>query len=93
MAFISTQVALATTPAVVLYAYETNQTGTKDDPIPITIICASAIYVGGSNVSSSNGFLLPANTPLNLQVFGSSEILYAISVAATPTAYVLMGRQ
>lgn len=93
MAFLSTQVALNASTATALYAYETNQTGTKDDPIPVTIICASAIYVGGSGVTSGNGFVLPANTPLNLQVFGSSEILYGLAESSTPTAYVLMGRQ
>ena len=93
MAFLPSQVALNASTATALYAFETNQTGTKDDPIPITIICATSMYLGGSAVSTGNGFLLPANTPLNLQVFGSSEILYAIASASTPTCYVLMGRQ
>lgn len=93
MAFVSSQVALNASTATALYAFEATNSGTKDDPVPITILCGSAIYIGGSGVTSANGFVLPANTPLNLQVFGSSEILYALAESATPTAYVLMGRQ
>ena len=93
MAFIGTQVALSATAAV-LYAFETNQTGTKDDPIPISLYCAADIYVGGSGVTTSNGYLLKANTSLALTVWGSSEVLYAVTAdGAGHTAFVLMGRQ
>jgi hypothetical protein len=95
MAFIGSQVALNASTATALYAFEAGPpvlSGSNQDPIPITILCASAIYIGGSGVTSA-GFILPANTPLNLQVFGASEILYALAESATPIVYVLMGRQ
>lgn len=67
--------------------------GNIQDTIPISIICSAAIYVGGSGVTSSNGYELPANTPLNLSIFGTSEVLYAIASTGTPTVMVLAGRQ
>lgn len=93
MAFIGTQVALSATAAV-LYAFSATNSGTKDDPVPIIVSCGFDIYIGGSAVTTGNGFLLKANTPLALQVFGSSEVLYAVTAdGAGHTGYVLMGRQ
>ena len=68
--------------------------GSLQDSIPMILVCtAAAIYLGGSNVSASNGFLLPAGVPLPISFFGSSEILYAISSTGTPTVDLLFGRQ
>ena len=97
MPFAGSQVALNSSTPTPLWTWETGQGGTPlsgrvDDPIPISIVCASPIYLGGSGVSAS-GYLLAANTPLNLQVFGALEILYALAETGTPTVYVLMGRQ
>jgi hypothetical protein len=93
MAFVGSQVALNAVTATPLYAFEATNSGTKDDPVPVTILCTSAIVVGGPGVTAATGFALPAGIPINLQVFGSSEILYAIVSTGTPSVSVLMGRQ
>jgi hypothetical protein len=66
--------------------------GSLADPIPITILCPINLYVGGNNtVNAANGFLLPANTPLNLQVLSNDHPWGFTTVAST--VYVLGGRQ
>jgi len=94
VAFVSTQVALNTsTPTALWTAFAVGNAGSAGDPIPVVIICSAATYIGGSAVSSSNGFALPANTPFSTTVFGTSEVLYAVSASAAPSMDVLMGRQ
>ena len=93
MAFIGSQVALNSATPTALYAFNATNSGTTGDPVPVVISCQSDIYVGGPAVTALTGYLLKAGSPLSMQVLGSSEILYAIAGSATPTAYVLLGRQ
>jgi len=96
--FVSSVVALNDATPTALWAFEEDTAGeaiagTNQDPIPISLYCASAIYIGGPAVDSTDGYVLPANTPLALSVFGAGEILYGLSESATPSVFVLMGRQ
>jgi hypothetical protein len=98
VAFVSSVVALNDSTPTALWAFEENTAGeaiagNNQDPIPITLYCASAIYIGGPAVDSTDGYVLPANVPISLQVFGAGEILYGLSESSTPSVYVLMGRQ
>ena len=94
MAFIGTQVALNSVTPTALYAFNATNPGSVTDPVPVVVSCAASdIYVGGPNVTTSTGYLLKAGNALSLQVFGSSEILYAIVAGSTPSASVLLGRQ
>lgn len=73
-----------------------NISGTIGDPLPVQIknIDASiTIYIGGANVTSSNGYPLLAGQSLAMQLLGSGDLPYAISASATPTMAVLVGRQ
>ena len=102
MAFVGSQVALSTVAAP-LWAFEslpatesTLQSGTVQDPIPVVVICSSAMFLGGPTVTNTGadvGALWPANTPLAISVHGDLEVLYAILASSTATAMVLMGRQ
>lgn len=100
MAFVGSQVALTTTAAP-LWAFEETTalqkiSGTAQDPIPVLIICSSAMFLGGPTVTNTGadvGMLWPANTPLGISVFGDSEVLYACLASSTATAQVLLGRQ
>jgi hypothetical protein len=100
VAFLSTQVALNASTATALWQFggtspppTLQNSGSLQDPIPACLICSAAIYIGGSNVTSANGFELPANTPFPLTFFGGSEILYAVAATGTPTAQLIFGRQ
>lgn len=102
MAFVGSQVALSTTAAPLwafepLPAVESNlQSGSVQDPIPVVVICSSAMFLGGPNVTNSGadvGALWPASTPLAINVHGDLEVLYACLASSTATAMVLMGRQ
>jgi hypothetical protein len=48
--------------------------------------------MGGSDVSATNGLLLPTATPIPLSLYGTSEIPYVFSTG-TPVVSVLCGRQ
>ena len=93
MAFIGTQVALNSSTPTALYAFNATNPGTTGDPVPVVVSASADIYVGGPAVTALTGYLLTAGSALSCQVFGTSEILYAIAGSATPTAYVLLGRQ
>ena len=99
MPFVGSQVALSTVAAP-LWAFEslpatesTLQSGTVQDPVPVLIICPSAMVLGGPTVTAAAGFIWPANTPLAITVHGDLEVLYAILASSTATASVLLGRQ
>ena len=100
MAFASSQITLVASTPTALWQfggtappYVLAPSGyTLQDPCPGSLICASAIYLGGPAVSSSNGFQLPANTALPFTIFGTSEVLYAFSTG-TPVVEILFGRQ
>lgn len=48
------------------------------------------MYIGGSDVTTVNGHLLPAGTPLAGSL-DAGETLWAVTSGATGTAYVLAG--
>lgn len=102
MAFVAAQVAVAGT-AVPLWQEPggtqvgaepiLKASGTIQDPVPIVVTFSVAVWIGPSGVSSSTGVPWPADTPLSLAIFGTSEKLFAIESAGSGTAYVLVGRQ
>lgn len=67
--------------------------GSIQDPVPIIVTFTEAVFLGPSGVTSDDGFLWPASTPLSLAVFGTSEQLFAVESTTSGTAYVLVGRQ
>jgi hypothetical protein len=97
MAFNSAQITLVANTATPLLVQ--GSTGTKflnisgnvTDPLPVAIQVASGtVYVGGPNVSASNGFLLTAGVPLIFNVY-SNDIPYAYGSAVAVS--VLVARQ
>jgi hypothetical protein len=90
-----TLVASTATPLLVVGSTGTdflNITGNLQDPLPCTFMVASGtVYWGGPNVSATNGFLMVANAPVTLALYGS-DIPYVYS-AGTPVVYVAVGRQ
>ena len=70
--------------------------GSTQDPIPVVIQnqdAAIGVYIGGPDVASDNGYLLPAGGTIPMALLGESEIPYAISASGTPIVCVLCGRQ
>jgi hypothetical protein len=43
----------------------------------------TGIYVGGSNVTTSNGFALPATTPVEIPTQGPAHDLWAVGATGT----------
>ena len=73
-----------------------NIDGSTTDPVPVTIKNEDGsitIYIGGSDVSSTKGQSLVAGGSISYNLYGSSEIPYAIAASATPVVSVLCGRQ
>ncbi len=73
-----------------------NITGNVTDQIPVLILNTDAsitIYIGGSNVTSSNGLPLTAGSSIPLTLINAGDIPYAISASGTPKMAVLLGRQ
>jgi hypothetical protein len=54
-------------------------------------ITSGTVYLGGSDVDATHGFLMSANTPYVFNIY-SNDIPYAFSTG-TPVVYVLVGRQ
>jgi hypothetical protein len=101
MALASRQVATNAVTAVPLLVQGSgasqfkNIAGSIQDPLPIIIQNNSAIliYIGGPDVTTSNGFPLAAGQSLPMALYGTSEIPYAIAASATPSISILAGRQ
>ncbi len=104
MALRSQAIALNTSTATPLLVKGTssgqfpNISGTVNDPLPVIIQNNNAsisITVGGPNVASEGGVVIPAGSSLQLSLIGSpvSDIPYAVSASATPNATVICGRQ
>lgn len=75
-----------------------NLNGTNTDPLPVVIKnndAAATVYIGGSNVSSSNGYALGPGQSIEMQLIGepTTDIPYGLSSTDTPTVCVLVGRQ
>lgn len=101
MAFKSQQITLVTstiTPLLVQGSSGTKFTqinGTVQDPLPVLIRnldAAVTIWIGGPDVSATNGYELLPGESLPMSLYGSSEIPYAFAVG-TPKLSVLCGRQ
>lgn len=63
--------------AVQIFTTDNNIRGLK-------LSCASAFYIGDSNVNPSNGFLVPANVIYD-DPFFCGKTLYAVVASGTPT--------
>ena len=73
-----------------------NISGSAGDPLPVMIKNMDAsitIYVGGANVTSSNGYPLLAGQSFPLSLVGAGDLPYAIAASATPKMAVIVGRQ
>lgn len=78
-----------------------NITGNATDALPVVIKnldAAIVIYIGGSDVSTTNGYPLAAGASfaggsIAMQLLGQAEIPYAIATSGTPNVAVLVGRQ
>jgi hypothetical protein len=67
-------------------------TGAAPDPLPVMIqITTGTVYVGGPDVSATNGLLLQPNVPMVFALYGN-DIPYAFSTG-TPVVQVMVGRQ
>jgi hypothetical protein len=67
----------------------------EGDELPIAVRNTDAsnpVYLGGSGVTSSTGFLLKAGESMTFNVVGDDS-LYAIATGATVTVSILVGRQ
>jgi hypothetical protein len=66
--------------------------GQIQDPLPVQFMVTSGTtYWGGPGVTTGNGFIMLANTPVVMNVY-SNDIPFVIS-AAPVTVYVAVGRQ
>lgn len=102
MAFSSKQITLVTSTITPLLVKGSgsgttfkNITGSLSDPLPVLVRNLDAtvtIWIGGSDVSATNGYELLAGESLALSLYGESEIPNAFAVG-TPKLSVLCGRQ
>ena len=73
-----------------------NIEGSLQDPLPLLLQNLDNtidIWIGGEDVSTTKGWLLVPGASIPMQLFGSSEIPYAIAASGTPVIAVLVGRQ
>ena len=78
---ISTQVTITTTASVIVSASSYRN-------IYLHNLGAGAIYLGGSNVTTSNGYKLDNGDKLSL-IIGDVEALYGVAASGTHTLAVL----
>jgi hypothetical protein len=103
MAFASAQVSVATTGHTPLIVQGSstgefeNISGSIDDQLPAIIENmdgTNSVYLGGLNVTTSNGFLLKAGAAIPMQFVGTdATTLCAVATGAAVTVGVLLGRQ
>lgn len=93
MAITTTTVSVDDSAAVLLFA----PTGSKGDESPGAIhneTGGDTLYVGGSDVTSSDGIPIAAGTTMNVTELLPGEDIYGICASAeTATARVMQGRQ
>jgi hypothetical protein len=101
MAFSSRQITLVASTITPLLVLGTgtgttfkNVQGSVQDPLPVIVqnTSATTAYIGGPDVSATNGFPLATNQSLPMALYNPSEIPYAFSTGA-PVLAVLCGRQ
>jgi hypothetical protein len=78
---ISTQVTITTTASIIVSANSYKN-------IYLHNLGAGAIYLGGSNVTTSNGYKLDNGDKLTL-IIGDTEALYGVAASGTHTLAVL----
>ena len=78
---ISTQVTITTTASVIVSANSYRN-------IYLHNLGGGAIYIGGSNVTTSNGYKLDNGDKLSL-IIGDVEALYGVAASGTHTLAVL----
>ena len=78
---ISTQVTITTTASVILSANSYKN-------IYLHNLGGGAIYLGGSNVTTSNGYKLDNGDKLSI-IIGDTEALYGVAASGTHTLAVL----
>ena len=78
---ISTQVTITTTASVIVSANSYKN-------IYLHNLGGGAIYIGGSNVTTSNGYKLDNGDKLSL-IIGDVEALYGVAASGTHTLAVL----
>lgn len=102
MAFKAARVTLNSSTATALLALGSgagqfpNIGGTASDPLPIqiqNIDGAITIYIGGPAVTAATGYPLAPGQVFTANLYGSSEIPYAIGASGGPIAAILAGRQ
>jgi hypothetical protein len=72
-----------------------NIAGNTQDTLPVQVKnedSAAVVYIGGPDVSATNGQSLPPGQSLTMNLYGSGEIPYAFSTG-TPIVSMLLGRQ
>ena len=79
---ISSQVNVGTTAVIIAPAANSYQN------IYLHNLGGGAIYIGGSNVTTSNGYKLDNNDKLSL-IIGDVEALYGVAASGTHTLAVL----
>lgn len=95
-----TLVASTPTPLVVLGSGTTgttfkNTSGTVTDLLPVQVKnedATAVVWIGGPDVSATNGQSLNPGQAMTMNVYGAKEIPYAFSTG-TPIISVLLGRQ
>ena len=78
---ISTQVTITTTASVIVSANSYRN-------VYLHNLGGGAIYIGGSNVSTSNGYKLDNGDKLSI-IIGDVEALYGVAASGTHTLAVL----
>ena len=79
---ISSQVSVSTTAVIIAPAANSYQN------IYLHNLGGGAIFIGGSNVTTSNGYKLDNNDKLSL-IIGDVEALYGVAASGTHTLAVL----
>jgi hypothetical protein len=103
MAFSARQITLVANTATPLLVLGTGSgstfvninSSTIQDPLPVSIKnedASAVVYIGGPDVSTTNGQSIAAGATFPMNLYGTSEIPYAYS-ASTPIVSVLVGRQ
>lgn len=86
MSIASAAVSVATT-ATALHAAES--AGSDRVPLVVANVGAATIYVGGSDVTTSNGVPIAAGASLTVNELAPGEVLFGIVAASTVEARVL----
>jgi hypothetical protein len=101
MAFNSAQVVVSSTLATPLIVAGTgpnqfrNPAGVISDPLPLVILntdAAISVYLGGPNVSATNGLTLGAGQSVTLQIVDGATP-YGLAASGSPRVGILAGRQ